>query len=408
MMHRSGHLRGVLTSSALLVCLTACGGGSGTVYSVGSTGQQQAPSSSGFLYVAAAATNGASGLILQYAIGADGSLAPLNVTSVPAGTDPVAIASDPAGQHVYVVNSADHTISQYSVGAGGGLTPLSPAVVSIPMSPSQGGGFWVSIDPGGHNLYVVTSPPGPTFAPAPALIAQYAIGTGGLLAPLAQASVTLTTLASGPLVIDSIGHHAYLGGGLSGVVLQFSVGSDGTLTSLALAGVAADSPTGVVLAPRGEAAYVLGRCVDTACDGEISLYATQPDGSLNPRLFTTLTGSHMIPVDMAVSGSKSSAYLLTNFMGVDTNSGKLFPFAINSDGTLMPQGEIETGSAAVAEALNGNNLYILTSNASVVSLNSSGGHLARFTLTGSGTPTEIDTTSITGQNPTAMALAIPL
>ena len=50
-------------------------------------------------------------------------------------------------------------------------------------------------------------------------------------------------------MIDSIGHHAYLGGGASGVVLQFAIGSDGTLSPLALAGVAADNPTGVVLAP---------------------------------------------------------------------------------------------------------------------------------------------------------------
>ena len=50
-------------------------------------------------------------------------------------------------------------------------------------------------------------------------------------------------------------------------------------------------------------------------------------------------------------------------MGVDTKAGKLYPYGIDTSGTLVPQGELDTGSAAVAEALNGSNLYILTSDA---------------------------------------------
>src|SRR5262249_45406596 len=162
----------------------------------------------------------------------------------------------------------------------------------------------------------------------PALVAQYSIGNGGLLNPLTPATVTLSTLAAGPLVIDPIGRHAYLGGGESGVVLQFSLGADGTLTPLAPAGIAADHPTHVVLTPRDDAAYVLGACVDANCNGQVDLYAIQPNGSLNPRVFTTLTGSLIIPVDLILSGSGSSAYLLADFVGVDTNSGRLYSYAI--------------------------------------------------------------------------------
>lgn len=382
--------------------LAACGGsGNSTLVTAPGTN-----GSSGYVYVAAAASDAQPGAVFQYSIGPSGSLTPQNPPSVPAGTDPMGIAADPSGRYVYAVNAGDHTISQYAVGAAGVLTQLSPAAVSLPASTSQGGDFSVSIDPSAHYLYVVVSPPGETFVPSPAFIAQYSIGSGGLLTPLTPASVALSTIAVGALVIDSVGRHAYLGGGVSGVVLQFSIGSDGTLSPLALAGVAADNPAGVVLAPRDQMAYVLGRCVDTACDGEVTQYLIAPDASLNPRVSTALTGGHILPVDMVLNPSGSSAYLLSNFMGVDTQAGKLYPYGIDTSGTLVPQGELDTGSAAVAEALNGSNLYVLTSDALAMIPNGSGGHLAHFTLGSGGMPSELDATAITGRNPTAMALVI--
>jgi DNA-binding beta-propeller fold protein YncE len=382
--------------------LTACGGaGTGSLVT-----SPEGNGSTGFLYVASSATDSGPGAVLQYSIGPDGSLTPQSSPSVPTGSDPMGLAADPSGRYVYVANAGDQTITQYAVGAEGGLTELSQAAVSLPPRISQGGDFSVSIDPSGHYLYVVVSPFAETFVPSPPFIAQYSIGSTGLLTPLAPASVNLPTVAAGALAIDSIGRHAYLGGGVSGVVLQFSIGSDGTLTALALAGVAADEPVGVVLPPRSEMAYVLGRCVDTACDGEVSQYLIDSDASLNPRLSTTLAGSHIIPVDMVVKASGSSAYLLTNFMGVDTNSGKLYPYAIDTSGALVPQGELDTGSAAVAEALNGSNLYVLTSDALASPPNGSGGHLAHLTLGSGGMPSEVDGTAIVGRNPTAMALVI--
>jgi DNA-binding beta-propeller fold protein YncE len=397
-------LRSCALSSAIVLSsgLAACGG-SGDSSLVASP---EEGGSSGFLYVASAATDGGAGAVLQYSISPDGSLTPQSTSSVPAGTDPLEIAADPSGRYVYAVNGGDHTISQYAVGAGGGLTGLSPAAVSLPASTSQGGDFSVSIDPSGHFLYVVVSPPGETFVASPAFIAQYSIGGGGLLTPLTPASLPLSTFASGALVIDSVGRHAYLGGGISGVVLQFSIGSDGTLAPLALAGVAADDPTGVVLAPRGEVAYVLGRCVNTTCDGAVSQYLIGSDASLNPHLSTTVAGSHIVPVNMVMNASGSSAYLLTNFMGVDTNSGKLYPYAIDTSGALVPQGELDTGSAAVAEALHGSNLYILTSDALASPPNGNGGHLAQFVLSGGGMLSERDATAIPGRNPTAVALVV--
>lgn len=382
--------------------LAACGdsGNSSLVAS------PQANGPTGFVYVAATATDSGPGAVLQYSVGPDGSLAPQSSPSVPAGTDPMGIAADPSGRYVYVANAGERTISQYAVGAGGGLMELSPATVSFPASTSGGGDYSVTIDPSGHYLYVVVSPFAATSGPSPAFIAQYSIGSTGLLSPLAPASIALSTVATGALTIDSIGRHAYLGGGLSGVVLQFSIGSNGTLAPLALAGVAADEPVGVVLAPRSDTAYVLGRCVDTLCDGEVSQYLIDSDASLNPRVSTTLTGSHILPVDMLLSASGSSAYLLATVMGVDRSSGSLYSYAIDASGALVPQGTLDAGAAPVAEALNGSNLYVLTSDALASPPNGSGGHLAHFTLGSGGTPSEMDATAIAGRNPTAMALVV--
>jgi 6-phosphogluconolactonase (cycloisomerase 2 family) len=357
----------------------------------------------GYVYVASMAIGDSAlarpGSVFQYSLGADGSLVPLGVASVSAGVDPTGIVSHPQGHYVYVVNQGDNTISQYAVSAGGGLTALSPAVVSVPVSLSQGEDLWVSIDPSGRYLYVVASPPGPTLVAAPASIAQYSIGSGGLLTPLMQASLTLPNFASGALAFDLSGHHAYLATG--GSVLQFSIGPTGTLSPLATASVAAANPSGITVAST-QAAYVLSRCVDHLCDGQVALYMIGADGSLSATGLTTTAGSHINPVAMSITGD--NAYLLTNFMGVDTNSGKLYPYTINSSGALVPGGEIDTGSGGVAEALYAGNLYVLTSDALAAIPNGSGGHVAHFTLGSGGMLTAAGTTPIAGTNPTALTV----
>ncbi len=395
-------VRPLASAMVLSACLTACGG-SGSQEDLVSPPPVRDPS--GYLYVAATAASSGPGQVLQYAINGDGSVTPLSVPSVPAGADPLAIGADPAGRYVYAVNGADYTISQYSVGAGGALAALSPAVVGVPVSAFQSGHSWVSIDPSGHYLYVVTSPPGPTsVASAAAVVSQYAIGTSGQLTPLTPAFITLPGFASGPLAIDSVGRHAYVGGGTSSnVVLQFSIGPDGALSALAPATITADDPQEIVLTPNGRWAYVLGTCVDPDCDGEVSLYTIGSDYSLNPTMFTTLTGGHILPVGLVLNSSGSKAYLLTNFMGVDTDAGKLYQYTIDNTGALASQGELDTGSAAVAAALSGNNdLYVLTSDALAMPPNGTGGHLVHISVAGSAL-SQVDSTPISGLNPTAMA-----
>src|SRR4029077_6409729 len=105
---------------------------------------------------------------------------------------------------------------------------------------------------------------------------------------------------------------------------------------LAPASVAATREAiGVTVAPSGETAYVLSTCVDDACDGQVEQYTIGATGALTSTGAITLTGSHVNPIAMVTDGAVSSAYLLTNFMGVDTNAGAVYQYAIDNTGALV-------------------------------------------------------------------------
>jgi DNA-binding beta-propeller fold protein YncE len=305
------------------------------------------------------------GVVNQFAVGADGSPLPLVPDTVTAGVTPTAMVSDPSGKHVYVVNLGAATISQYAVTAGGTLAPLSPASVSIGGSFTQPVGYLASVDPGGRFLYVVANPPpasgtGPQFA---VFIAQYAIGSDGSLRPLATPYIIVPAATSGALAIDPGGHHAYLAVGSA--VYPFTIEADGTLSIMSPVTV---TPTalGVALAPSGQFAYVLSRCIDISCDGQLAIYTVEATGELVATGSTMNLGTHIVPVELLINASGQAAYLLTNLMGVDTSTGRLFLYGpIEPDGTLGTDTsmirEAPLSGSAVTASLHGGDVYVLIS-----------------------------------------------
>jgi len=394
----------------VLSSVAACGGaGSGATDST--TGGGGGPPAL-YAYIASADVDNRAvpGAVYQYSIASDGSIAPLSIASVPTGVTPTGVVSDPSGRYVYVVNSGDTTISQYSVGTGGSLVALSPAVVRI-AGPFQFAGFALSIDPVGEFLYVVGSPrdpPGPT-----ASIAQYSIQSNGTLAPLAQAYLTLPVSASGSLAIDPGGRYAYLPGATNapgGLISQFSISADGTLSPLTPATVAATQGTvAVTIAPSGQTAYVMSTCIDTACDGQIEPYTIGANGTLTPTGVVTLTGAQVNPVEMVPDGSGSAVYVLANAMGVDTNAGAVYQFAVDSMGALAADtpASLSVASGAVAESSYGSNLYALSANAiGFASGQPPGGHIDHYVIGSGGLLTAVSTTTVAGSLPTSMTLLV--
>lgn len=390
-----------ITTSATLGYLAGCGGG---------TDVSGDPPSATYAYVTSSSDSDAQpGAVYQYAVGSDGTLTSLSTASITAGMIPTSIVSDPAGRYVYVVNKGDATISQYVVSTGGGLVPLSPATVSMAEPFPAIAGCAASIDPSGRFLYVVVTPQDP---PGPvASIAQYSIGSGGTLTPLTPAYVNVPASAVGPLAIEPSGHYAYLAGAttaLGGWISQFSLAEEGTLSALTPAGVAATaSAVGIAVASDGKTAYVLSRCVDTDCDGQLARYVLGADGTLTVTGSTVTTGGHVIPIDMVFDTSGSSAYLLTNFMGVDTNMGAVQGYSINSAGDLVPDTPASVGvtSGAVAETTYGPNLYALSSNAIGSAIGRQpGGHIDHYAIGAGGQLSALGTVTVAAGGPTGIAV----
>jgi 6-phosphogluconolactonase (cycloisomerase 2 family) len=407
--HGAGHFLALVALGMLLDCVTACSGSGGAVSAMGS---EVAPGP-GYVYVVSQVTPGAllHGAVYQYEIGADGSLTSLAAASAPTGTDPVAIASDPRGHYVYVVNGGEATISQYAIGTGGALSPLVPDTVGISGAIVGGTVFTgITVDPSGHFLYVVER----AFDPAPsATIAAFSIGNDGALTPLTT-PVQLVAAFAGPLVIDASGQFAYLGG-ITAVpnasVSQYSLDANGTLAPLAPPAVPGTTNViGVYIMPSGQAAYVLQGCIDVQCDGQIVQYAISPDGTLASTGNTAITGAHVNPVALLTDTSGSNAYLLANLMGVDTNQGVVLLYSINAQGAIMPgsPASVPVTSGAVAFGSYGSNLYALSSNAiGQISGAPTGGNIDHLAIGANGTMSNAGTTAISENFPIAMTVVGP-
>jgi DNA-binding beta-propeller fold protein YncE len=361
-----------------VVALAGCGGS-------GSDGLSAPPppsgSLAGYAYVASADAQGLQvpGAVYQFTIGADGSLSPLASASVPTGVTPTAMVSDPSGQHVYVLNLADATISQYAVTAGGGLAPLSVPSISIKGSFTQASGYFASVDPTGRFLYVVANPPPVVDAIVQyeAFIAQYFIGGDGSLRPLTPSYVLVPSTMPGALAIDAGGQHAYLAGGSA--VYPFALQADGTL-SIMTPVTATPTATGVALAPGGQFAYVLSRCIDTLCEGQLALYTVDTGGQLAPTGVTTLLGSHILPLELEFEADGKAGYLLTDFMGVDTNTGSLTRNLVETNGMLVGDAlvmAVPLGGSPVTEILHGGDVYALISSA-MPGRSSTGGQVLHY------------------------------
>jgi 6-phosphogluconolactonase (cycloisomerase 2 family) len=379
--------------------VAACGGGSSSVI-VGSP--------AGYAYVTSVNSSGsqAPGAVFQYAVGSDGSLTALAVATVPAGPSPVAIATDPTGRFVYVVNGGDATISQFTVGSDGVLTPLSPA--TVPVSGAISGATvypGITIDPSGRILYVVTRAQDP--APA-ATIAQHSIGTDGALSPLVPPTQDVQSFA-GPLVIHPSGQFAYITGITSVTgsnISQYSRDASGALTPLIPATVPGTANAGgIYVGPGGQAAYALQTCIGAMCDGQIGQYAIGSDGTLGATGNSAVLGSHVNPVALATDATGSSVYVLANEMGVDTNVGILLQYSVNTQGSLAPKSpaSLTVDSGAVALVSHGLNLYALSSNAiGFASGAPTGGHVNHYSVNADGSLGALGSTAVPGNYPTGM------
>ena len=96
-------------------------------------------------------------------------------------------------------------------------------------------------------------------------------------------------------------------------------------------------------------------------------------------------------------------------MGVDTNAGAVYQYAVGSAGALtadMPT-SLPVASGAVAETTYGNNLYALSANAvGFASGQPAGGHIDQYLIGSDGLLTAKSTATVAGSLPTSMTLVV--
>jgi DNA-binding beta-propeller fold protein YncE len=391
---------------AVFVGVYGCGAGSGT-------GGPPPPVNPpvGFAYVTVAATSaGGVGSVYGYSVLEDGSISPLPQVSVSAGVEPAAIALDPAGRHLYVVNVGDGTISQYTIAADNSLMPMNPATISNPGMKTLGAmSSAVALDFSGSFLYVANS--------GDATLSQFSIDSGGHLSPLMPATVPAgTEPMSIAVTAGPGGAHVYVANSSvsmptgMGSVSQFSVGAGGALTPLNPATLPAGArPVAIAIdqtiAPFGTA-FVMSDCDGSTCAGSIIPFVVGAGGELTAAGAVATTGEHYNAVGMVTDQSGGNAYVLTNLMGVDTDNGALWQFGVGNTGALsMPnQPALNIGATALAQALFGNRLCVLTSNDGIGGNAGSGGSINCYTLGASGLPTLAASTMLATPHPISMAV----
>jgi hypothetical protein len=157
----------------------------------------------------------------------------------------------------------------------------------------------------------------------------------------------------------------------------------------------------------------MSNCDGAQCTGSIRQFAVGAGGALTDTGAIVTTGSHYDAVDMKLyqNGTSAYAYVLSNAMGVDSNAGALWQYGVGSTGELTAASPpmLNIGSVAVAQVLQDDSLYVLTSNSeSSANTASTGGNINFYSLGAAGVATLTATTKLSAPYPVTMGVLILL
>lgn len=271
-------------------------------------------------------TNLSDDTVSQYVIQSDGSLAPNTPAVVAVGRGPWALAASATGGWVYVVNSVDDTISEFSINSSGALVATSVAPVSTGVEP-----WHLTLSPDGKYAYVADHG---NAAPGGMTIHQYAVDpTTGALTALNPATVPTAFPYPGGIAVDPTSAYVYLSNINGRTVSEFAIGTDGALTDLNPASVAAGTePVYLAFDPTGKYAYEANYTLDFGpAPGTVSQYTVGTGGQLTPMATPTVVAGDG-PAWIAFDAFGNYAYV-TN-IGDGTLPGTVSEYAIGTDGAL--------------------------------------------------------------------------
>jgi 6-phosphogluconolactonase (cycloisomerase 2 family) len=177
-----------------------------------------------FLYAMSADTN----TLFQFKIGSDGTLTPLAPATAQTPRNLDKLILTPNGKFAYLGFLDASIPAQYRVNSDGTLTALDLSKTDL-----SSGLPLPSVDPGSRFVYSVA--PGPTGVQ----ILQFKIQSDGRLAPLTPAAVQFGITEGTLLTFDPSGQFAYVPSSLADAIVEYRVGSDGTLADLGSPSIAA-------------------------------------------------------------------------------------------------------------------------------------------------------------------------
>lgn len=151
------------------------------------------------------------------------------------GSNPIGLAIDSGGTHLYTANKVDNSISAFTVASDGSLKLISTTGETFT------GPVGLFIDKSGKYLYVAN-------AQSSGNLAAYSIGSDGGITPLSNSPFTT---GSQPSFVtgDSSGKYIFVGNQSTPVIQSFSMDTGtGTLTSVASYSVPG-TPTSIVITP---------------------------------------------------------------------------------------------------------------------------------------------------------------
>ena len=261
------------------------------------------------------------------------------ISRVATGSNPVAIAIDPAGEYAYVANNftngSDGTISKYSIGTDGSLTAIG---TPTGITPSIGLAS-VSVDPSSKYVYAANSESDDVLI--------YAIQSDGdlVLVPCAAGPGVIcgtpnsSAFATGNqprfVAVDPGGKYAYVANALDNDVSQYNIAADGTLTQMTTPTVPVGSgPWSITISPGGNRAYIALSGTTT-----VATFTIGADGSL-AFLDSDISGTS--PRSVAVDPFDLYAYVANYGAEANSASDNVAQFKINADGSLTSMSPFPT------------------------------------------------------------------
>jgi 6-phosphogluconolactonase len=308
---------------------------------LGSSSSSTAPTLA-FAYVVGQGDNGIRG----FAEKTTGDLSPLAVASFATNPRPVSMVLHPSKNFLYVPNLTSNTVAGFNIDHVNGIlspigtalppTPVctSPAVCSNPVA--------VAVNPGGQFLFVLNQ--GSASPAVAASISVFSIDTGrGLLTPVAGSPFAFASLsAPNPqfLVASPTAGFLYVSNGTSGTISAFSIASNGALSEVAgspfTVGAGA-TVAGITIDSKGQFLYA----ADSA-NNKIASFSISGGGTLAAVAGSPFTAGTK-PVAVAVDSTASFLYAANqgsnNVSAFKISSGALTeisgsPFAVVTTGTV--------------------------------------------------------------------------